>query len=116
MQNNLDKQESSTTFHTTEEIEIQLGQGIRAARLRKNWDQKTLAKRSGIGVTSLARLEHGQGSTLTTVIRVTRSLGLLHWTHILMATDDFNPLEYLEFMKRKSVRQRASRKTKTIYE
>ncbi len=35
------------------------------------------ADRAGVGVSTLQRLEHGQGATLETLLRVARALGIL---------------------------------------
>jgi transcriptional regulator with XRE-family HTH domain len=90
---------------STSEIEFEIGIALRAARLKGNMDQKTLALQAGIGLASLQRLEQGHGSTLSTLIRVTRALGLLGWMQHLGSTNDFDPFALL---KKKPERQRAS--------
>jgi transcriptional regulator with XRE-family HTH domain len=68
---------------TIGELEAELGEQLKALRLRKNLDRATLAERSGCSVSAIKSLEGGNGSTLKTLVAVARALGREEWlTHI----------------------------------
>lgn len=98
---------------TVGEWEIELGQQIRAIRLRMNFDQISLADTAGISLTALKNLETGKGATVKTLIRVLRALGRPDWLTTLAPPVSISPLQML---KTKKARQRASspRKTRNV--
>lgn len=55
----------------------EIGQSFGTWRRLRELTLAEAADRAGIGVSTLRRLEHGQGATLETVLRVARSLGVL---------------------------------------
>ncbi|MDA1260819.1 MAG: helix-turn-helix transcriptional regulator [Planctomycetota bacterium] len=90
-----------------EALERELGQHLRALRLRQNLDQRELAARAGVAVGVVKRLETGQGATLKSLIKVLRILGRADWIHALAPEVSISPLQML---KTKKPRQRASKK------
>ncbi|MCC6145265.1 MAG: XRE family transcriptional regulator [Rhodocyclaceae bacterium] len=94
---------------TVEEWEVNLGEQMRALRLRANLDQITLAERAGIGLTAVKNLESGKGATLKTLIKALRALDRADWLTTLAPPVSISPLQML---KAKPARQRASRKRK----
>ena len=92
---------------TVEEWEAELGEQVRALRLRGNLDQITLAGRAGIGLTAIKNLESGKGATLKTLIKTLRALERADWLASLAPPVSISPLQML---KAKPVRQRASPK------
>lgn len=92
--------------NTVEEWESQLGEQMRAMRLRANLDQITLAERAGIGLTALKNLESGKGATVKTLIKALRALDRTDWLSSLAPTVSISPMQML---KAKPARQRASR-------
>lgn len=67
---------------------IALGQRLRAARLRRNMTQPTLAERVGVSVPTIGKLEDGNASTsLATMLRVLTVLGLTADIDLLAAQD-----------------------------
>jgi transcriptional regulator with XRE-family HTH domain len=95
---------------TTEEIERDLGQQIRALRLRKNFHQEGLAERAGIALSALKNLESGKGAALKTFIKVLKALERLEWLDTLAPTVSISPLQILHS---KPERQRAWHKRST---
>lgn len=91
---------------TTEELEAQLGEQLKALRLARNLDQKTLAERAGVSPRALRSLEAGQGSTLKTLISVLRALGRQSWLDTVGPVATINPLA---LTRQAQPRQRASR-------
>jgi transcriptional regulator with XRE-family HTH domain len=90
-----------------EELEVKLGENVRAARLQKNLDQISLAKQAGVSVTALKHLESGEGANIKTLVRVIRALNRQEWITQLAPIVSINPLH---MVKQKHKRQRAGRK------
>jgi transcriptional regulator with XRE-family HTH domain len=95
------------TISTPAELEILLGEDIKALRLQKNIDRKTLCARAGISEHALRNLEGGKGSTLKTLIRILKALKRESWLNTLSPTTSINPLH---LVRKKAQRQRARRK------
>ena len=91
---------------TTVEWEAQLGQHLRALRLRQNIDQRQLAERADVALNVVKKLEGGKGSTVTSLIKVLRALGREEWLGTLAPQVTVSPLQLLK--DKKPVRQRAS--------
>lgn len=91
---------------TPEEMEIGLGEKLKALRLSRNLDQKTLAERAGVSVRALRSLESGQGSTIKTLVSVLRALGRQEWFNSIAPVATINPLA---LTREAQPRQRASR-------
>jgi transcriptional regulator with XRE-family HTH domain len=94
---------------TEAELCARLGQALRATRLSRNLDQRSLARQAGVSDSALKNLESGSG-TLRTLIRVVRALGRESW---LDAVQPPQPLDPFSLTRRVQVRQRASRRTTT---
>jgi transcriptional regulator with XRE-family HTH domain len=94
------------TTPSTEELEIRLGEQLRALRLRRNVDQQTLATNAGVALSALKNVESGKGPTVKTLLKVLRALDRLDWWATLSPTASISPLQLL---KSKRPRQRASR-------
>ena len=95
-------------LHTTSELEMSLGEQIRAERLRKNMTMQALARASGISVQTLRSLEEGDGGRVASLIRVSRALGRTSWLESFRPPVAISPMQML---KGKSVRLRASKST-----
>ena len=98
-------------MNSSEEWELQLGEQIRALRLRQNLDQQQLAKRAGVALNAVKNLERGSGATLRSLIQVLRVLDRVEWLRSLAPAVSISPVQML---KTKAPRQRASpKKTRT---
>lgn len=91
---------------TVEEMEISIGEKLKALRLSRNIEQITLAERAGVSVRALRNLESGQGSTLKTLVCVVRALGKQEWLNTIAPVATINPLA---LTREAQPRQRASR-------
>jgi hypothetical protein len=91
---------------SVEEWASDLGEQMRALRLRANLDQIGLAERAGIGLTAVKNLESGKGATVKTLIKALRALDRAAWLSSLAPNVSISPLQLL---KGKPARQRASR-------
>jgi transcriptional regulator with XRE-family HTH domain len=75
----------------------ELGRRIRAVRLARNISQEQLADESGIGRVTLQRIERGStGSSLRSLIRILRVLGLSEGLDQLLPEPRPSPLRQLE--------------------
>jgi transcriptional regulator with XRE-family HTH domain len=95
------------TTWTTAELEASLGESLRALRLDRNLEQKTLADQAGISIRAVKNLEHGAGSTLKSLIGVLRVLGREDWLKTIAPVATINPLT---MTSKAQPRQRARRK------
>ena len=89
------------------ELETELGSQARDLRIRQNISQQELASQAGVALNSVKNLEAGKGATITSLVKILRSLGRADWLLTLAPEVSISPLQML---KSKSKRQRASRK------
>ena len=94
---------------TAEEWEAELGQQVRASRLRQNLDQRQLAERAGIGLNAVKHLESGKGATVRSLVQVLRALNRADWLRALAPAVSISPVQML---KAKAPRRRASKTKK----
>jgi len=94
---------------TPAEWESEIGQQLRALRLRHNVDQRQLAQQAGVALNAVKNLEGGRGATLTSLVKVVRALGRSDWLRTLAPPVSISPLQML---KAKPARRRASVKRK----
>jgi transcriptional regulator with XRE-family HTH domain len=64
---------------TSEEWESRLGDQVRRARIAARLGMDGLAEAANVSTGALRNLEHGRGSTLTTLVKVARVLGRQDW-------------------------------------
>ena len=95
---------TSTTAH----LAVELGEQLRALRLRQNVNQQQLAARAGVALNAVKNLESGKGATVGSLLKVLRALGREDWLRALSPQVSISPLQALT---RKPTRQRASRKS-----
>lgn len=98
---------------TPEEMEVKFGQQLRDLRLRRNIDQRQLAEQAGVALNAVKNLENGRGATLTSLVKVLRSLGRADWLETLAPTVGISPMQIL---KAKQPRQRASKSKEPSHE
>ena len=91
---------------TAEELEIAFGQQLRELRLRRNIDQRLLAEQAGVALNAVKNLENGRGATLTSLVKVLRTLERADWLETLAPVVSVSPMQLL---KAKQPRQRASK-------
>lgn len=95
-------------FYTPTEISETLGKRLKQQRLYQNLTQAELAQKAGIGLSTISRIESGEGGTLDNVIRYAMSVGLVNEFANLFAN---NPKTIDEVMAQKTSRKRASSKS-----
>lgn len=89
---------------STDELEAELGEQVRATRLRRNLSQQDLADTAGVALGSLRNLEKGAGATVATLVRVIRALQMQDWISSMQPAVTISPMQML---KAKHTRQRA---------
>lgn len=92
--------------------ETGFGAQIRRARLYEDIDQRTLADTANISPVTLSKLENGQGSTLSTVIKVLRALGREDWLGTLEPIPEVSPLALARASLGRREPQRASKRAR----
>jgi len=92
---------------TDEQLVKQMGQRIRALRLRKNTTQASVAKQSGLSLNTIKSLEAGKGK-LSSLIAVLRTLQELEHLNQFIPEIKVSPMQLLKLRGKK--RERASRK------
>ena len=93
----------------------ELGARLARHRLNKNQAQEELARRAGISVATLKRIEHGSSSTLLiNIVNVLRALGLEQGLEMLVPEVPPSPIQQANLQKH--LRQRAGRKRKPASE
>jgi transcriptional regulator with XRE-family HTH domain len=85
----------AATQLSTDDWEQRIGEQLRRARLTAGLDQIELAERSDVSIGALRNLERGNGSTLRTLVRVARSLGLQSWLGSLAPAVTVSPIDVL---------------------
>ena len=93
----------------TAEWEQALGEQFRTLRLSRGLDQAELAALAGISLGSVRGLEQGTGSSLKTIVRVTRALDREDWLRGLAPRPIISPLDVLR-SQRTTPRRRVYRK------
>ena len=95
-------------FYTPSEIADILGERLKTQRLSLNLTQATLAEKAGVGVSTVARIEAGQGGTLDNIIRVAIALGMInHFAQLFYIT----PTSIEDIITKQNPRLRASNKS-----
>ena len=92
---------------TQQELEIKLGESLKALRLQKNLDRQTLCEKAGVSENALRNLEGGKGATLKTLVRVIRALDRQDWFMGIAPQISINPLHMPKDLQ---PRQRARRR------
>lgn len=95
-------------FYTPSEISEILGKRLKQQRLHQNLTQAELAQKAGIGLSTVARIESGEGGTLDNVIRYAMSAGLVNEFAELFVD---KPKTIDEVIAQKTSRKRASSKS-----
>ena len=86
----------------------EIGQRLAQHRLERNLTQAELAKEAGVSKRTLIRLEGGESTQLTNLIRILRALGLLANFDAFIPPPVPSPIEQLRTEGKR--RKRASRK------
>ena len=99
-------------LRTMEQWEGELGLSFKRLRLMRNMTQRELALAASISVGAVQNLETGSGSTLRTLIALTRVLGRTEWlTALLPPLPKVSPMELLRQVEKTAAPKSRSRST-----
>src|SRR5688572_12964806 len=84
----------------------ELGRRLAQYRLNQNLTQQALAQEAGVSLRTLNRIECGEASQSSNLLRVLRALGLLDNLEALVPEPPVSPMQQLQLKGK--VRQRAS--------
>lgn len=99
-----------TDYCSNEAVAQELGARIRRARIDYPLSQEELASRAGVTKRTIANIERGADTTLSTLTSVLRALNMLSRMNMLVEPDELRPSELLAQQQRPK-RKRVSRKT-----
>jgi putative transcriptional regulator len=74
----------------------QLGERLLQYRLNRNMTQAALAKEAGVSSRTISRVEHGQSTQLSNLIRLLRSLDLLQNLDALIPEPAPSPIQQMK--------------------
>src|SRR4051794_23466896 len=92
-------------LNTDKAILAEIGSRIRGARLARNISQGALAQEAGVARFTLQRIEEGQSSSTTNLIKLLRALDLLEGLDALVPERVDRPVDRMR--RRSERRQRA---------
>ncbi|MDI4635858.1 helix-turn-helix transcriptional regulator [Pelomonas sp. V22] len=89
----IDKQMiNRATEVTVDELQAQLGEQVRRARVAAELMQAELAERANVSLSAVSSLEKGRAVNTHTLIAVVKALGLEDWLHNLSPEVTVSPL------------------------
>jgi transcriptional regulator with XRE-family HTH domain len=88
-----------------------LGSFIRETRLRQNKTQEDVATAAGVKRMTLVRIEKGGGGTMSTFIRLLRSLEQLHVLNQFVLPAQISPLKLAKLEQEKRLRARPKKRS-----
>lgn len=80
---------------TTEDWEALVGEQVRTLRIAKGLDQAQLAELAGVSLGTVKGVEQGRGSTLRSLVRLTRALDREEWLRGLAPRPTVSPIDVL---------------------
>jgi transcriptional regulator with XRE-family HTH domain len=100
---------------TTEEWEQRLGRDVRRLRKRQQLTQAELASQANVSKSSVESLERGGGSSLVTLIRVTRALERTEWLNSFAPEEPkVSPVKLLREREEQANKSRSRRRSSTM--
>lgn len=91
------------------EVIKKIGDKIKEYRLEMDMAQKDLAKKAGLSLATVQKIERGGGGTIANLVRVLRVTGRLQALEPFMEERRITPLEYSRMMGKTHTRKRAGR-------
>lgn len=89
-------------------LERTLGRNVRARRISADLTQEQVARRANISVGAVKGLEAGRGTNVSTLLAVSRVLGVTDWVDRLAPPPpQFSPLEMLAQQRKAGARRPA---------
>ncbi len=86
-----------------------LGTRLKAYRISRGLKQQELAMESGVGVSTIAKIESGQSVSFSLLISIMRTLGLLENIGLLVPEQKPSPMELLKMQGKQIKRVRTKK-------
>ncbi|MBQ5472274.1 MAG: helix-turn-helix domain-containing protein [Treponema sp.] len=86
---------------TDKQILKELGERIKTARIRAKLTQADLCNESGVGKSTVERVEQGESIQLLNLVKIMRSLNMLSQLDALFPVYEISPMEYLKLSEKK---------------
>lgn len=99
-------------FMTLPELARELGDRLRSCRLQRRLEQTELAERAGISDRTVRSLEKGAGSSVESLLRVMKALGILEGLNALVPPGP--TIDPLILLKRKTMPSRVYKRRKPL--
>ena len=80
------------------QILAKIGEKIKAVRLKQNITQDSLAKESSTSLSSVKKVETGKIGSFDTLLRISRTLGMLDEFSHLCEEEQMSPSEYFDMV------------------
>ena len=84
------------TAQTPAELQRDLGERLRRLRIGRDLSQEQLAGKAGVSLKTLRNLEHGAGSSVETLLRTLKALGVANLLEALVPAPMVSPLALLK--------------------
>lgn len=81
-------------------IQKQIGNRLKAVRLKRNIRQSELAESADVSLSTLKKIECGKIGSFDSLLRVIRTLGLLEIFQELVDEERMSPGEYYDFVNK----------------
>lgn len=94
-------------------IQKELGHRLKDIRIRQGMTQKELANNSGVALSTVIRLENGEGCNLDNLIKIMRILGIVKNFNMLIPEQEVIPSDIL-YKKSKPKRVYKSKKEEIL--
>ena len=82
-------------LYSDEDILKELGERIKAERIRQKMTQAQLGINSGVGTSTIQRAESGESIQFLNIIKILRTLHQLHNLELLLPSSELTPMQYL---------------------
>ena len=83
-----------------------LGENLRSERLKQNITQQQLSENAGVSLSTVKKLEKGEGGSFDSLLRVLRTLGRLEVLAPLVEEPQLSPNEYYELVQKAGAHKR----------
>lgn len=99
-------------FLTIDELAREMGERLRHCRLRRRLEQTELAERAGLSDRTVRALEKGTGSSVDSLLRVMKALGILEGLDALVPPEP--SVDPLVLLRRKDMPRRVYKRRKPL--
>ena len=83
-----------------------IGKKLKAARLKQNITQQSLAEAANISLSTIKKIEKGEICTFDALLRMLRTLGMLDTLQQLVEEEQMSPSEYYNMVQASKTHQR----------